>query len=133
MVHIRDTSPEGFTPLTEVIANRWKLGVRRDTVMLEWSFGNVNILMLRNAALDVGAPEESPPSFEAARGVLYCWPPSIPGLRTYELQYFYALIFDDELVNRSHEAELDTLKLAAVLKSWFKHVGNGEEALSIKL
>jgi hypothetical protein len=42
-------------------------------------------------------------------------------------------MFDDELVNRSHEAEVDPSKLAAVLKSWFKHVGKGEEALSIKL
>jgi hypothetical protein len=42
-------------------------------------------------------------------------------------------MFDDELVNRSHEAEVDTLKLAAALRSWFKHVRKGEEALSIKL
>jgi hypothetical protein len=80
MVYIEDTSPEGFTPLTEVIANIWKLGVRRDTVMLERSFGNVVIRMLRNAAHDVGVPEERPPSFEIARGVLYCWQRSIPGL-----------------------------------------------------
>jgi hypothetical protein len=67
MVRIWDTSPEGFIPLTEVIANIWKLGLRRDTVMLESSFGNVDIRMLRNTALGVVVLEESPPSFETAR------------------------------------------------------------------
>jgi hypothetical protein len=60
MVHIGETSPEGFTPLTEVIASIWKLRVRRNTVTLKWSFGNVDIRMLRNAALDVEARKKGP-------------------------------------------------------------------------
>jgi hypothetical protein len=54
-------------------------------------------------------------------------------MRAYGLQYFYALMFDDELVNRSYEAEVDTLKLAAVLKPWLNRAGEERRLFSIKL
>jgi hypothetical protein len=113
MVHVGDTSPKGLVPLTEVIANIWKLGVRRDTVMLESSFRNVDIRMLRNAALDVVAPEERPPSFETARGVLYCWQRSIPGLRTCELQYFMHWVL-------TMSWSTDLTKRRLILRSWLQ-------------